>query len=487
MPRISPAGPREASPGGQHGCASSRAQPQSRLWPEQEPECQQEEAQSAGHSGDGDTGVPGQHPVEGSHPPRPEDAGGDTGTVRAAEDEQAPKAAAEQVGGQRGLPRSGRVSWAWRCPSTVKGRGLCWNHVPGVRGAPSNPVATPRGLLWAEAPGWAQPPAGLPASCPLKLCVPVIHAAGLGTVLGWHGGRRCGTRALTAPGVATQGRHLRDLRLRSWCTWNVAPETARPATPGPARAGRALSRVAEQCPQGRPCCGLSGRPSLRSWPTPRHLDGLRFIRVSMRGHGCKQLSQALRPALLGTAPEAGPLAAWWPCIRPEGPALSPRPRGTPRRSAPGPAGVRGVRRAPCRSPVFEAVPACHLRRAPSSPRRPVPRASPCRSWCPGWPGPSRTTSCGPCATPASAPCTPTASTQVTCRGSLLSPCGLGGRRHPHHGPGSPGGVCSGPGHEGFGDSGEQRLTMRASQQATLPAPFSLGDVVLKQVKFGWGP
>ncbi|XP_036079397.1 kinase non-catalytic C-lobe domain-containing protein 1 isoform X1 [Rousettus aegyptiacus] len=96
MPRISPAGPREASPGGQHGCASSRAQPQSRLWPEQEPECQQEEAQSAGHSGDGDTGVPGQHPVEGSHPPRPEDAGGDTGTVRAAEDEQAPKAAAEQ-------------------------------------------------------------------------------------------------------------------------------------------------------------------------------------------------------------------------------------------------------------------------------------------------------------------------------------------------------------------------------------------------------
>lgn len=209
MPRISPAGPREASPGGQHGCASSRAQPQSRLWPEQEPECQQEEAQSAGHSGDGDTGVPGQHPVEGSQPPRPEeapDAGRDTGTVRAAEDEQAPKGAAEQVGGQRGLPRSGRVSWAWRCPSTVKGRGLCWNRVPGVRGAPSNPVATPRGLLWAEAPGWAQPPAGLPASCPLKLCVPVIHAAGLGTVLGWHGGRRCGTRALTAPGVATQGR-----------------------------------------------------------------------------------------------------------------------------------------------------------------------------------------------------------------------------------------------------------------------------------------
>lgn len=354
MPRISPAGPREASPGGQHGCASSRAQPQSRLWPEQEPECQQEEAQSAGHSGDGDTGVPGQHPVEGSHPPRPEDAGGDTGTVRAAEDEQAPKAAAEQVGGQRGLPRSGRVSWAWRCPSTVKGRGLCWNRVPGVRGAPSNPVATPRGLLWAEAPGWAQPPAGLPASCPLKLCVPVIHAAGLGTVLGWHGGRRCGTRALTAPGVATQGRRLRDLRLCSWCTWNVAPETARPATPGPARAGRALSRVAEQCPQGRPCCGLSGRPSLRSWPTPRHLDGLRFIRVSIRGHGCKQLSQALRPALLGTAPEAGPLAAWWPCIRSEGPALSPRPRGTPRRSAPGPAGVRAcaVRRAgaPCPRP-----------------------------------------------------------------------------------------------------------------------------------------
>lgn len=152
---------------------------------------------------------------------------------------------------------------------------------------------------------------------------------------------------------------------------------------------------------------------------------------------------------------------------------------------PGPCWCAG--RAPCGSPVSEAVPACQLRRAPSSPRRPVPRASPCRSWCPGWPGPSRTTSCGPCATPASAPCTPTASTQVTCRGSLLSPCGLGGRRHPHHGPGSPGGVCSGPGHEGFGDSGEQRLTMRASQQATLPAPFSLGDVVLKQVKFGWGP
>ncbi|ELK11790.1 Protein very KIND [Pteropus alecto] len=106
-PEISPAGPGEASPGGQRGHASSRAQPQSRLWPVQEAEHQQEGARGAGLSGDRDTGVPGQHPAERSYPPPPEeaaDADGDTEAIGAAEDEQAPKAAAEQVACPQGVP-----------------------------------------------------------------------------------------------------------------------------------------------------------------------------------------------------------------------------------------------------------------------------------------------------------------------------------------------------------------------------------------------
>lgn len=229
-PGISPAGPGEASPEGQRGRASSRAQPQSGLWPVQEPEHQQKGDPGAGHSGVGDTGAPGQRPAEGRHPPHPEeapDAGGDTGAVRAAEDGQAPRAAAEQVGGNlpgvaRGVspgpgpvPGAGRVSRAWCCPRVVRGRGLHWNHVPGVRGVPGAPTATARGLLRGEDPGRAPPPAGLPASCPLRPCVPVGRVACLRTAPGWLCGRRRGTQAPTAPGMATQGRCLRARPPRS--------------------------------------------------------------------------------------------------------------------------------------------------------------------------------------------------------------------------------------------------------------------------------
>lgn len=120
--------------------------------------------------------------------------------------------------------------------------------------------------------------------------------------------------------------------------------------------------------------------------------------------------------------------------------------------------------------MSEAAPASHL---PFSPRWPVPRASPCRTWWPGWPGPSRTTSCGLCATPASAPCAPTASTQVTPRGPFLSRGGAA----PTRGPGPPRASALDSGPRGWGCGGRRRLKIRASQQATLLVPLLVG----------WGP
>ncbi|XP_016061853.1 PREDICTED: protein very KIND [Miniopterus natalensis] len=90
-----PAGPRKAFPERKNGLSSFRAQPKSRLWPEQEPELQGEGAPGVG-DGDGAAGVPDQNPVEKHHPPsseNPQDAGGDPGTLGA--DEQIPEGAGE--------------------------------------------------------------------------------------------------------------------------------------------------------------------------------------------------------------------------------------------------------------------------------------------------------------------------------------------------------------------------------------------------------
>lgn len=58
---------------------------------------------------------------------------------------------------------------------------------------------------------------------------------------------------------------------------------------------------------------------------------------------------------------------------------------------------------------------------------PSPRASPCRTSCPSWAGPSRSMSCGRWPTPASALCAPTTGTQVMFAVRFLillcGPCG----------------------------------------------------------------
>lgn len=121
--------PRKAFPPRKNGLSSFKAQPQSRLWPEWEPEPQREGARGVGHSGDGAAGVPGQGAVEEHHPPcseDPGDAGGDRETLGLSE--QIPdgagepgSAALEQVGeGCSAWPVAhgswlARVSQAWHC------------------------------------------------------------------------------------------------------------------------------------------------------------------------------------------------------------------------------------------------------------------------------------------------------------------------------------------------------------------------------------
>lgn len=84
-----PSDPKKAFPERRNGPSSFKGQPKDWL--------QGEEARGVGPSGNGAAGVPGQGPVEDSHPPCPEDpqgAGGDSGMMLAV-DQQIPEGARE--------------------------------------------------------------------------------------------------------------------------------------------------------------------------------------------------------------------------------------------------------------------------------------------------------------------------------------------------------------------------------------------------------
>lgn len=118
-------------------------------------------------------------------------------------------------------------------------------------------------------------------------------------------------------------------------------------------------------------------------------------------------------------------------------------------------------------------------------RWPLPRASPCRTSCRSWAGPSGSTSCGPCPTPASAPCALTASTQVTLSSVGPDSARVGGSVHTVNW-GPPGGTCSGLSTQGVSGQQGARGLKGGHIQVTLLTPLIGSDIVPKEVKIGRG-